>query len=165
MSDGTAGSVIVVLIADKAKKMPVQKIMLEAGFLYETAYQKCNAVRSYITEQGDDDLTSDEGENGDLIVVDLNFDGREDIAVKSDSGGASGPGYAFYLQDDKGHFIKDKYLSEEMYYFPWEINTKKKTLTTNVMATYTQVHRSVFKYEPATKQWKCIKNVFVKSEN
>jgi hypothetical protein len=156
-------SKIVVIISGK-KTRSVQKIVLEPGYLDETAYRKCNAVRSYITEQNDE-LTSDEGEAGDLIVVDLDFDGREDIAVKSDSGGASGPGYAFYLQDENGRFVKDKYLSEEMYYFPWEINARKKTLTTNVTVNYTQIHRSVFKYDPATRQWKSIKNVFLKSEN
>lgn len=64
-----------------------------------------------------------------LITIDINFDGLEDFAIINYEGGNGGPQYAYFIQNLNGQFVLDENLTENMSYFPKEINRKDKTLT------------------------------------
>jgi len=138
----------------------VQKISFNAGFLFEEAYQKCNTVRSYITGRNQNKEVLDY-DFGDLIVADLNFDGKEDLAVKYDSGGNGGPMYNFYMQDENGQFKIDNFLTDSVGSFPRFISFKSKTITTQIHANVYQEGKKSFRYDSASKKWKLVRWVMV----
>ena len=113
----------------------------------------CNLCRSYQTGKNE---TVEEQDNdyGDIIVADFNFDKKEDLALKSDSGGNGGPAYKFYLQDSNGKFYLDNFLTDTMTYFPTHINKNNKTLTTLVHANAMELCKSIYKQDKATDKWK-----------
>lgn len=154
-------SKIIVLIFNKNKKTAIQRIVIDADYLAEAVYQDCNNVRSYTTGKNKDIEVVD-SDFGDLIIADLNFDGKEDLAIKRESGGAVGPFYEFYIQNEKNTFTKDTYLTEKMSSFPSDIDWKEKTLTTNIFATYYSSHQTVYKYNTVTKKWMLIKSQYIK---
>ena len=98
---------------------------------------------------------------GSLIVADFNFDGREDVAIKNDSGGNGGPLYNYYLQNAKGIFVIDDFLTNTVQFFPSEINSLKKYLVTTVHATATQLSETTYRLDTATGQWKKINQRFI----
>ena len=73
--------------------------------------------------------TSEGIEDYHKITLDINFDGLEDFAIINYEGGNGGPQYAYYIQKQNKQFELDKNLTENMRYFPVEINKKEKTLT------------------------------------
>ncbi len=64
-----------------------------------------------------------------IIVLDVNFDGLEDFAIINFEGGNGGPLYAYYIQNPNNEFELDDELTNEVRFFPIEINNKEKTLT------------------------------------
>ncbi|MDB5274599.1 MAG: repeat protein [Chitinophagaceae bacterium] len=120
-------------IQDKKTNQTIQTILLNANFYYSSVFSDCNTVRSYTTGKNKDAEVMD-NDFGDLIVADFNFDQKEDIALKKDSGGNGGPMYNFYLQTTDGVWKINEFLSDTMDFFPSQINAKKKTLTTWVHA-------------------------------
>ena len=120
---------IIIEIFDRKKLAKIQTIKFESDFILKTnEFKYCENNKSYKSNKH---LKSNENDYGDLIVADLNFDGKEDIAIKREEGGNGGPVYNFYLQENQ-QFIYDKYLSNEMSYFPEYINTKTKMLHVKV---------------------------------
>ncbi|MGC4041264.1 MAG: hypothetical protein QM710_10880 [Flavobacterium sp.] len=93
--------------------------------------------------------------------MDLNFDGLEDFALKSDSGGNGGPTYFFYIQNNEGKFVKDNYLTETMEFFPLEVNKRKMRLTIYVHASAYNLRKTIFAYQPKNKSWKIIRSSLV----
>ena len=93
---------------------------------------------------------------GTIIVADLNFDGRDDIAAVEDSGVSSGPYYAFFMRDDAGGFVRDDFLGEEMMYFPFRIDPSLRRLTTLSPANTYEVCRTVFELSRDTCEWKMV---------
>lgn len=160
---GNLNSKIIVQVSDKKTKKLVQKIIIKADLLLDTAYRDCSKVRSYITGENKNAETPD-CDFGDFVIADLNFDGQEDFAIKYDSGGHSGPLYAFYLQDDQTTFKKNKYLTENMSHFPSVIDPKNKTLTTDVVADIYGYNETIFTYNTSTKQWSLIKKGYIKAK-
>ncbi len=71
-------------------------------------------------------------DHGDIVIADLNFDGREDIALLRDWGKGRGYCYNYYIQNNNQHFELDTFLTDSMRLFPRKINVKNKTLTTVV---------------------------------
>lgn len=159
--DGSVDSKLIIQVISKANRAIIQTITIQTGFLYEAAFQNCNNARSLMTGWNRDTEVID-SDLGDLVIADLNFDRREDIAIKRDSGGASGPTYEFYLQNEKNAFVKDDQLTEVMRYFPLYIDPKQKTLTTdNASGVYWHTKRT-FKYSGTSKRWELIKTAHVK---
>jgi hypothetical protein len=148
------------IILQKPSKAVTQKISFQAEYLFEDAYKDCNAVRSYITgkNKGAEIMDYDAG---DLIIADLNFDGKEDIAIKNDSGGNGGPTYNYYLQTANGQFKKDIYLSENMRPFPSYINGKRKILITLTHASAMKQGETTYQYNTAKRKWRIIKHILV----
>jgi hypothetical protein len=60
--------------------------------------------RSYSTGYHADDVAID-GNYGDIVVADLNFNGREDIAIASGFTKGFGQLYTYYLQAEDGKFV------------------------------------------------------------
>ena len=152
--------VVKITVIQKGTSKPIQTIKIISDYFFEGVYTDCNAKRSYITSKNVNVETSD-NDFGDIIVADFNFDDREDIALKKDSGGNGGPDYNYYLQDSTGKFILDKYLTNNMGYFPIYINKKKKTLTTLVHANVKEQCKSTYKLDTLTNKWKKISKTFV----
>jgi len=97
-----------------------------------------------------------------LIIVDFNFDGKDDIAIINDSGGNGGPLYNFYIQNQKGLFSLNKFLTEQMSFFPAYINKKEKTLTTFVHAGVNRIAKTIYKFNVADQTWKQIKLIYLR---
>lgn len=89
----------------------------------------------------------------DLIVLDYNFDGREDFAIINYEGSNGGPQYAYYKQKTKGQFELDESFTTEIRFFPIEINNKEKTLEFGHPSGCCQINTFVVKILPNNK-WK-----------
>lgn len=118
---------------------------------------KCTA-RSYTTHVNEKNKALD-GDYGDLVVVDLNFDGREDIAIRSEYTNGQGSLYRIYLQGANGRFseVKDMggmYRKDEGTTFPYEIDAKHKILAFWHRAGATQAVNYYISYIAASKTWK-----------
>jgi len=64
-----------------------------------------------------------------FIIGDINFDGLEDFAIANYVGGNAGTLYAYFIQDNNGKFKIDHYLTDQVRFFPRNIDFKNKTLT------------------------------------
>lgn len=137
-----------------------QVITLSSDYIYDVDFNDCKDVRSYSTGINKKKEVHD-NDYGNLIIADLNFDGREDFAVKNDSGGNGGPFYSYYLQDAKGTFKLDKFLTESMVFFPDTINNKNKTLVTSVHANTMQLEETTYQLDEKSGKWKAIKSRLV----
>jgi hypothetical protein len=151
---------ITLCIINKKNQAILQKINFISPFLFDTVYTDCNAVRSYITGKNED-MEAPDYDFGDLIIADLNFDGKEDIAIKYDSGGNGGPFYNFYLQSGNGKFVLSHFLTDHVGSFPKYVNSKHKTVTTQIHANVHQEGKKTFRYNPTTKKWRLIRWVMV----
>jgi hypothetical protein len=89
----------------------------------------------------------------------LNFDGKEDIAIKREEGGNGGPIYNFYIQSKNKQFILDKYLSNEMLYFPDYIDGKEKTLHVYVRIDSLSEEGITYLYSDVSKTWSILKKL------
>ena len=131
----------------------LQEIDVDANSLSDdNAFKSSKNSRSYITGKGRNAPVEDY-DFGDLVIADLNFDGKEDIVVKSGSSADSGPNYTFYLEGNDGRFYIDNYLTANVLSFPKYINAKAKTITTQTHANVSQEDKKTFKYNVNTKKW------------
>ncbi len=151
--------IITITIIDKFKKTEVQKITYSSTHLFKEVFLDCGFERSYITYQN---IKSKDVDNdfGDLIVADFNFDDKEDFAIKGDAGGNGGPAYNFYIQKN-GKFILDSFLTEQMMFFPTNINKHNKTLTTLVHANVYERGETTYKLDSEMNKWKKVRHRFV----
>lgn len=151
-----------VIVVAKSSNKTVQTIQFYSEFIFDTDFKDCNAVRSYSTGINKD-ITEIDNDFGTFIVADFNFDGKEDFAIKKDSGGNGGPLYRYYLQEN-GQFKLDVFLSDTMGFFPSEINPDTKTLVTLVHANAYQLSKNSYQYNPKAKNWKKKKTTFLTYE-
>jgi hypothetical protein len=158
INDGPDSCIITVNIICKKTNHNVHTIIITDFLLSDSSYINCNNIRSYITQKNQNNVVI-ENDYGDIIIADINFDNKEDIAIKKEDGGNGGPVYVFFIQKDDSFFEYDKYLSEIMQYYPEKINKNKKTLTTFVRANTYQNCRTIFKYNQKKNRWKKIKTI------
>jgi hypothetical protein len=150
---GPATVPVSIEVIRKADRKRVQMLSLRSGVA--DIFSECEAVRSYATgKHANEDVADNYW--GDLIVADVNFDGREDLAVAEDSRN-TGTTYGFYIQSSAGTFIRDRYLSDG--FFPYKIDRKNKTLTTSTAASTGGYTETVLKYDPRTKKWRVVRSV------
>ena len=152
-------SALKVEIIRKADLRSVQTLFIKSEPTLDS-FSDCAFVSSYVTGKHPEDEGAD-NDWGDLIVADLNFDGREDVAVKEDSSN-SGAIYEFFTQTDSGKFVKNPFLSGS--WFPYKIDAKNKTLTTATAATTAGQLETVYKYDAASKKWRVLKSVYRKAK-
>ena len=148
--------VVKILIKDKQTNKLIQQIDMQSSLLFSTSFCHCNNVRSYITGKNLKREVSD-NDYGDLIVADFNFDKREDIAFISDYGGNGGPNYTFYVQDAKGHFHVDHFLTDTVSFFPVRINKEKRTVATVSHADVGHVYENVYRYNKNSGKWQRVR--------
>lgn len=148
-----------VKIIDKKTGKFIQILHTDSGFFFADAFSKCNHVRSYST--GINKLkVPEDNDFGDLVIADLNFDGKEDFALKKDSGGNGGPVYDFYMQAKDGKFYLDSFLTNQMEFFP-DIKKSKRTLVTLVHANAYQMGEQTYRLDSKTNTWKMIRHRFL----
>lgn len=90
-----------------------------------------------------------------LIALDVNFDGLEDFAIINYQGSNGGPQYAYYVQKANKQFVLDSYLTENVRFFPFEINKNKKTLTIVHPSGCCQIQTYKFQIQ-SNGEWKSI---------
>ncbi|HKC67722.1 MAG TPA: hypothetical protein VKG26_05795, partial [Bacteroidia bacterium] len=160
--DGFDSSIAQVNIIDKATGKNTQTINYYSNYFFDDVFNNCNSCRSYTTGKNVNDIIADNN-FGDILVADFNFDHKEDVALKHDSGGNGGPMYDFYLQAPDGKFYIDKYLSDSMRYFPVYFNPTNKTLATQVHANAYGENKNTFKFNPKTNTWQYIVSEFIEA--
>jgi hypothetical protein len=152
---------IIIKIFDKWKRKKVQTITFESEFILKSkSFKECENDKSYSANTY---LKSNENDFGDLIVADLNFDGKEDIAIKREEGGNGGPLYNFYIQSKNQQFILDTYLSTVMAHFPDFIDSKKKTLHTYVRVDSLTEQGITYAYTEKSKTWSIEKKMMYRN--
>jgi len=161
-ADGQTNScVVTITVITRSDPQNIQMIHYNANYLNEDVFKDRNFVRYYVP--GKNKRAGDaDNDFGDLVVTDLNADGREDFAVKNDAGGNGGPSYNFYLQNDKGIFALDKYLTDSVGSFPKFINKENKTITTLVHANVGEDCKSIYQFNPATGKWTRVNRVWIR---
>lgn len=148
---------ISVEIYNKSDKRSFQSISFKSGELYDD-FKNCINDRSLITGKNKDAEVGD-NDYGDIIVADVNFDGIEDLAIKDRWIGNIGAGYRFYLQTPQG-FKQNKYLTEEVVFFPWLLKPKSHLLITTVSPTPGTTIRT-YGYNAINKKWRKVGERFV----
>lgn len=146
----------------KANNKTVQLINIKPGFLFDDVFKNSKVSRSFITGFNKDESIVD-GDSGDFIVADFNFDGKEDFAIKDDSGGNGGPTYKYFTINETETFEEDIFLSSEVSHFPSEINAANKTIVTYVHANAAGYNENIFKFNHTTRTWKLWKSTFKKA--
>ncbi|OYU78845.1 MAG: hypothetical protein CFE23_16695 [Flavobacterium sp. BFFFF1] len=146
--------IISVTVIKKDSNISLQTVVIKSEFIFEKDFQDCAFTRSYTTHVNDDHNNAD-NQFEDFIVADFNFDGKEDFAVKRDSGGNGGSLYSYFIQNDNEKFELNDYLTNTMVYFPIIFNKKKLTLTTLVHANAYQRNRTIYKCDSKTT-WKIV---------
>jgi hypothetical protein len=141
---------ILIEIYLKASGLLFQKIQFISTDLYSDDFKDCSNDRSLITGKNKNSDASD-NDYGNIIVADFNFDGKEDFAIKNGQMGNLGVGYRFYIQTKKG-FVEDKYLTDNVSFFPWLLNPKRHLLITIVSPTPGTTIR-IYKYNSISKAW------------
>ncbi len=149
-------------INSKANKKQIQRINITPEYLFQTAFQSCSAARSYITGKNKN-AEADDNDYGDFIAADFNFDNREDFAVKRDSGGNGGAFYEYYIQDKRGTFKKDAFLTDQIGYFPGTIDARRKRLITYIHANAQGYNENIYKYNSTTGKWIFFKQTYRKA--
>jgi hypothetical protein len=145
-------------IFKKSTNKKRQTIVFGSELLFKGSFSDCNSVRSYSTGKNKN-VRAVDNDFGDLVIADYNFDGIEDLAIKKVEGGNGGPEYFFYLQDKKGNFVLDKFLTDKVVYFPSEINSKKHSIITIVHANAYQMNETT--YQLNNGKWKQISQRFI----
>ncbi len=115
--------------------------------------------RSYITGKN---MHFDDVDNycGEIVVADLNFDGLEDFATPTSSGTDNGPHYSFYVQDTHHRFKLNRYLTDNVTWFPEKIVDSLRIFTTDVPCTVEGTMFQTFKYDETSTRWRRIEYYF-----
>lgn len=145
-------SIVKLALTNKLSNVPMDTITSVSTLLFGDYFARSKDVVSFSTRidikgEGDDNYY------GDLVIADLNFDSKDDIAVINDMGGNAGPSYSFFLQGQNGKFILNKFLTDSMGFFPSKINKKNQTLTTLGHAGVAWVGENIFAFNRETNNW------------
>ncbi|RYU92968.1 XAC2610-related protein [Emticicia agri] len=143
--------IVRLIISDKIDHHVIDTLLLTSIYYYDNVFKDCNHVLSYSTKV-DFKGVGDDNDYGNIVIADLNFDNKEDIAVINDSGGNGGVFYNYYLQENQ-KFVLDKYLTDSMTYFPTKINKANRTLITYVHANAYQLAEHVYYFNNKTNNW------------
>jgi hypothetical protein len=152
-------STITIEVYSKSDQKLFQKLQFTStGYIISNTFTECSNDRSFITGHNMKPDIADE-DYGDIVVADLNFDGKEDFAVKYNIPADVGPEYCYFIQGDHG-FKKDEYLSKNMPFFPWLMKPQKQTLISIVSPNW-GTHIYQFQYNRNLKKWRKIGDRFV----
>ena len=145
---------LTIRIIDKASKRLLQKISLTTFELFSEDYAHCRMVRSYSTGKNVKKEVIDD-DYGDMIVADLNFDSREDLAFKTENNNG-GTDYTFFTQTKDRKFVIDRFLTDSVDSYPASISRSRRTLTT-LQRAGVRAAEHVYYLDPRTNKWSQIK--------
>lgn len=118
-----------ITVFDKNSDSPEYSLTLASDTKWQGVFESCKNIKSY----SDQSIINDEiADNyfGDLVISDLNFDGKDDLAVFRNHGNSSGPFYDFLIQQDDLKFISNQFLKDSVRIFPSEIDSADKMIKT-----------------------------------
>lgn len=144
--------IVKLILFNKKADLVFDTIAVTSTFYTRDFFQDTTNVLSYATGVNHTKQIVD-NYFGDIIVADLNFDNKDDVAVINDMGGNGGSLYSYFLQKDNEQFMVDKFLTDSMVYFPQKINKKVQSLTTYVHAGACCVGEHVYSLNRSTNQW------------
>lgn len=139
-------------VFEKESKNCIQVIRKKHFWIWDKLFITENNARSYSTHFNEHDIAVD-GDYGDVIIADLNFDGLDDFAVIYDAGLNTGPSYYYYFQRPNKTFYRQVFLSETMLYFPTVIDKENKRLITRVRSGVTHIGETTYQYNPKKESW------------
>ncbi len=142
-----------VIVRDKLDNSIIDSILVSPCPIFEVYFSSCDSVTSYSTSLNVNRVIVD-NYFGDFIVADLNFDGKDDLAIINDSGGNGGPSYMYYTQTKDRKFVPDKFLSDSVIYFPTKIDKRNQKLVTYVHAGACCVGEHIYKLNKTENEWK-----------
>lgn len=148
---------VILRIMNKLKDSTVQVIHYNPEFLYSSTFSSSANSRSFITGYNLNKVAGD-SDYGDLIIVDLNFDGKEDFAIKLNSGGNAGPFYRYYVYQDKAGFQYDEFLSS-IGLFPGKIDKTNKTINFYQRKDVSTYIEKIYRYNIELKKWGLLKSI------
>lgn len=134
---------------DKSTKKAIDTFRITSHF-YFRVFEDKNNVRSYSTKFNKNKQILD-GDYGDIVVADLNFDKKEDIAIINDTGNNSGSFYTFYIQEDNKKFVLDRFLTDSVVNFPTEIKNNK--ITTTAISGNCFLSKHIYAFDAKAKTW------------
>jgi hypothetical protein len=144
--------VVKLYLTEKETEAVTDTISIISHFYFDKIFEDCNNVLSYTTKTN---VAKEVVDNyyGDIVVADLNFDDKDDLAVINDSGGNSGTFYSYFIQGDNHKFALEQFLTDSMTYFPTKINKTEKTLITYVPAGVCGLGEHVYLLDQGNNQW------------
>lgn len=123
--------------------------------LFEETFSNPNASRSYSTGFKKN-IVAPDGDYGDIVVADFNFDGKEDFAVKKDIGRMWF--YDFYFQNNENKFVLDTFLSQEnLGMFP-KFDFVKKTIVYSGIVGVDGWWKKFYTYNSKLNKWVLLKS-------
>ncbi len=145
--------VLKVFIKDKPTQKVVDSVLITSLFYFDDTFANCDSVMSFTTKFNSKRQVVD-NYFGDIVVADLNFDSRDDIAIINDYGGNGGTFYSYFMQGDDKTFTLDSFLTDSVTYFPSVIDKTKQRLITYVHAGACCVGEQIYKYDKSKKAWR-----------
>lgn len=142
-----------ILIINKNTNAKTDSIFLE---LSSDVKNLSLETRSYITGK-DTSKKVEDNFFGKLVIVDINFDNNEDIAILSHIGSNTGGIYTFYTQGDNEKFKVDTFLSNKVGFFPYKINRIKKQILTYINPNTNQKIESTYQLNTTRGEWEMLK--------
>jgi hypothetical protein len=146
-----------VLIKEKQTKAIVDSMFITSLFYFDDTFANCDSVMSFTTKYNSTRQAVD-NYFGDIVVADLNFDNKDDIAIINDYGGNGGTFYSYFMQGKDKKFTLDSFLTDSVTYFPSVIDKTKQRITTYVHAGACCVGEQIYKYDKSKKEWRLIKH-------
>jgi hypothetical protein len=143
-------SKVAIQISDK-KNNQLQEIKYSPQYIMSHDKTFCNAI-SYFNSSKNIDEGLEEYHT--FIVMDFNFDGLEDFAILDYEGSNSGPQYTYFLQDKNTKFLKNKFLTESIRFFPSEFNLKNKSFTQSNPVGCCKINTVIYKF--VNNKWKIL---------
>ncbi len=146
---------ITVDIFNKPNMTVIQTIKIKSEFILKSSsFKNCSKNRSFFKRKNPEIKVYD-NDFGDIIIADFNFDGKEDLAIKREEGGNGGAIYNFYIQANHA-FVYNHFLSNEVSFFPYYFDRKKKQLRIFCRVNSTEHEVTTIEYSGTTQSWKII---------
>lgn len=144
--------IVKLVLSNKTADIVFDTIAVTSTSYFEDFFRDTSNVLSYATSVNSKKQIVD-NYFGDIVVADLNFDNKDDVAVINDSGGNGGSFYSYFLQKDNEQFVLDKFLTDSMVFFPQKINKKSQNLITYVHAGACCMGEHVYSLNKLTNKW------------
>jgi hypothetical protein len=157
-------TIIKVFITEKNTNRIVDSVGITSTFVYIDSIQNCNNVRSYITGKNETNGIWDM-DYGILVIADVNFDLKDDIAIVSGIGASTGVMYTFFEQNNNKTFKRDSFLSDSVRFFPQNIDTINRKLSLSIPAGYKWSRQQEFHLNINTNHWEITKDTIIDISN